>query len=185
VGCPDQTAACLRQLPVSALVSPNYVVIPGVVDGRVLTEPIGTALAAGRFARVPVLNGTNHDEERIFVSIGLTVSQGTDVPIAETPINPGNYQANIAAALGVTAARAAEIAAEYPLTAYPFPWVAFSTLVGDASFAARRCRSTRRPPSGCRPTPMSSTTTPRRRSRRADVANSRGTTGSAGPEPFG
>ena len=84
-GCPDQTAACLRSLPVSALVSPNYVVIPGVVDGKVLTEPIGTALAAGRFAGVPVLNGTNHEEERIFVSIGLTVSQGTDVPIAHQP----------------------------------------------------------------------------------------------------
>ena len=41
--------------------------IPGVVDGKVLTEPIGAALAAGRFARVPVLNGTNHDEERLFV----------------------------------------------------------------------------------------------------------------------
>ena len=134
-GCPDQTAACLRHLPVSALVSPTYVVIPGVVDGKVLTEPIGTALAAGRFARVPVLNGTNHEEERIFVSVGLTVSQGTDVPIADLPITPGNYQANIAVALGVTATRAAEIAAEYPLTAYPFPWVAFSVLVGDASFA--------------------------------------------------
>jgi len=134
-GCPDQTAACLRHLPVSALVRPSYVVIPGVVDGKVLTEPIGTALAAGRFARVPVLNGTNHDEERIFVSIGLTVSQGTDVPIAHKPVNPDNYQANISAALGVSPARAAEIAAEYPLTAYPFPWVAFSALVGDASFA--------------------------------------------------
>ena len=88
--------------------------IPGVVDGRVLTEPIGAALAAGRFARVPVLNGTNHDEERIFVSIGLTVSQGTDVFMAEQPVTPGNYQANISVALGVTAARAAQIAAEYP-----------------------------------------------------------------------
>ena len=134
-GCPDQTAACLRHLPVSDLVNPNFIEIPGVVDGKVLTEPIGTALAAGRFARVPVLNGTNHEEERIFVSIGLTVSQGTDVPIAHQPVNPDNYQANISAALGVSAARAAEIAAEYPLTAYPFPWVAFSTLVGDASFA--------------------------------------------------
>ena len=48
--------------------TPNFVEIPGVVDGKVLTEPIGTALAAGRFARVPILNGTNHDEERLFVS---------------------------------------------------------------------------------------------------------------------
>jgi para-nitrobenzyl esterase len=127
-GCPDQTAACLRNLPVSNLVDPNFVEIPGVVDGKVLTEPIGTALAAGRFARVPVLNGTNHEEERIFVSIGLTVSQGTDVPIAG-----GSYQDDIAVALGVPAARAAEIATEYPPGNDPI--VTFSTLVGDASFA--------------------------------------------------
>ena len=113
-GCPDQTAACLRHLPVSDLVNPNFIEIPGVVDGKVLTEPIGTALAAGRFARVPVLNGTNHEEEALFVAIGLTVSQGTDVLIAEKPVTPANYQANIAQALGVTAARAAAIAAEYP-----------------------------------------------------------------------
>jgi para-nitrobenzyl esterase len=134
-GCPDQTAACLRQLPVDDLVNPNFVEIPGVADGKVLTEPIGTALAAGQFARVPVLNGTNHDEERLFVSIGLTVSQGTDVLIAEKPVTPDNYQTNIAAALGVPAARAAAIAAEYPPAAYPSPDAAFSTLVGDASFA--------------------------------------------------
>ena len=134
-GCPDQTAACLRLLPVSDLVNPNFVEIPGVVDGKVLTEPIGAALAGGQFARVPVLNGTNHDEERIFVTIGLTVSQGTDVPIPEQPVTTSNYQTDIAAALGVAAARAAAIAAEYPPAAYPSPPVAFSALVGDASFA--------------------------------------------------
>jgi len=135
-GCPGQTAqtaACLRRLPVSDLVDPPFVEIPGDVDGKVLTEPIGTALAAGRFARVPVLNGTNHDEERIFVTFGLTVSQGTNVPIFEQPVTPDNYQANIAAALGVPAARAAAIAAEYPPGASPT--LAFSALVGDASFA--------------------------------------------------
>ena len=50
-------------------------------------------------------------------------------------MNSSNYQADVSAALGVLPARAAEIAAEYPLTSYPFPWVAFSTLVADASFA--------------------------------------------------
>src|SRR6516162_11353662 len=118
LGCTGQTAqtaACLRNLPVTDLVTPNFVEIPGVVDGKVLTEPIGTALAAGRFARVPVLNGTNHEEEALFVALGLTVSQGTDVLIAQQPVtDPANYQANIAQALGVPAARAAAIAAEYP-----------------------------------------------------------------------
>jgi len=133
-GCPDQTAACLRHLPVANLVTPNFVEIPGVVDGKVLTEPIGAALAAGQFARVPVLNGTNHDEERLFVDgLHLTVSGGTFVPIPYEPVTTDNYQANIAAVLGVSAERAAAIAAEYPAGAYPD--AALSTLVSDTNFA--------------------------------------------------
>ena len=69
-------------MPVDTLVNsfPDAA-IPGVVDGKVLTESIGTALAAGRFARVPILNGINHDEERIFVAgLHLAVSGGTFVP---------------------------------------------------------------------------------------------------------
>jgi len=136
VGCPDQSAACLRNVPVSDLVSNFGVEIPGVVDGSVLTQPIGTALASGQFARVPVINGITHDEELLFVAgLSLTVSQGTNIPLAGPAADPANYQANIAQALGVSAARAAAIAAEYPLSAYPSPLVAFSLLVSDASFA--------------------------------------------------
>jgi len=136
VGCPDQTAACLRTVPVSDLVSKFGTEIPGVVDGSVLTQPIGTALARGQFARVPVINGITHDEELIFVAgLGITVSQGTNIPLAGDPKDPANYQANIAEALGVTDTRAAAIAAEYPLSAYPNPVVALSLLVSDASFA--------------------------------------------------
>jgi len=139
LGCPGQTAqtaACLRNLPVADLVTPNFVGIPGVVDGKVLTEPIGAALAAGRFARVPVLNGTNHDEERLFVDgLGVTVSGGSFVPIPYQPVTPDNYQANIAAVLGVSAGRAAAIAAEYPPSPSPLTDASLSTLVSDANFA--------------------------------------------------
>jgi para-nitrobenzyl esterase len=91
---------------------------------------------------VPILNGTNHDEERLFLVIGpflgfpggLTVSGGTYVAVPE-PITPDSYQRDIAFVLGVTDARAAAIAAEYPLNAYALPDVAFSALVGDANFA--------------------------------------------------
>jgi len=137
VGCPDQTAACLRHVPVSDLVAKFGVEIPGVVDGSVLTQPIGTALARGQFARVPVINGITHDEELIFVAgLGLTVSQGTNIPLA-APLDgsQATYQADIAQALGVPAARAAAIAAQYPLSAYPNAVVAFTLLVSDASFA--------------------------------------------------
>jgi para-nitrobenzyl esterase len=137
VGCPDQSAACLRNVPVSDLVSKFGVEIPGVVDGSVLTQPIGTALARGQFARVPIINGIAHDEELLFVAgLSLTVSQGTNVPLA-APLDgsDANYEADIAQALGVSGERAAAIAAEYPLSAYPNAVVAFSLLVSDASFA--------------------------------------------------
>jgi para-nitrobenzyl esterase len=136
-GCPDQTAECLRNLPVDALVN-NFPgsAIPGVVDGQVLTESIGTALAAGRFARVPILNGINHDEERLFIAgpQHTAVSGGTFVPVPAT-VTDTNYQAAITSTLGVSDARAAAIASEYPTNAYPSPMIAFSTLVSDANFA--------------------------------------------------
>jgi para-nitrobenzyl esterase len=82
--CPDQTAGCLRRLPVADLVS-NFpgAAIPGVVDGMVLEEPVGTALAAGRFARVPILNGINHDEQRDFITAAEAVNDGAYVPVSE------------------------------------------------------------------------------------------------------
>ncbi len=134
-GCPDQSAECLRTLPVSALVDHfPPAAIPGVVDGKVLTESIGTALTRGRFARVPILNGINHDEEFLFVAaLGLAVSNGTFVEVPA--ITAESYQGAIATVLGVPAARAAAIAVEYPLAAYPLPLVAFTTLVSDANFA--------------------------------------------------
>jgi para-nitrobenzyl esterase len=136
VQCADQTAQCLRDAPVDVLVD-NFptAAIPGVVDGKVLTESIGTALAAGRFARVPVLNGSNHVEELIFVAgLGVAVSGGTFVQLT-TEVTDANYQQQISSTLGVSDARAAEIAAEYPTSSYPTPTVAFSVLVGDANFA--------------------------------------------------
>ena len=133
-GCPDQTAHCLRSLPVDRLLVPGAA-IPGVIDGKVLTESIGPALAAGRFARVPILNGINHDEEFIFtVGVGVAVSGGAFVPIPE-PVTDESYQRDIAAVLGTSPERAAAIAAEYPPAAYGSSVVAFSVLVSDANFA--------------------------------------------------
>ena len=45
------------------------------------------------------------------------------------------YESVIASVLSVPATRASAIAAEYPLSAYPAPIVALSTLVSDANFA--------------------------------------------------
>ena len=94
-----------------------------MIDGKVLTESIGTALAAGRFADVPILNGVNHIEELIFVA-GLARGGQRRDSSCRSPRNrstPRTTSADIAAVLGVSNARAAAIAAEYPLDAYPLP----------------------------------------------------------------
>jgi para-nitrobenzyl esterase len=135
-GCPDQSAECLRSLPVADLVD-NFPgsAIPGVVDGRVLRQTIGAALAGGRFAHVPILNGINHNEELIFVAgLGVAVSGGTFVPVPQ-PVTNETYEPVIAAVLGVSAARASAIASEYPPAAYGSAVGALSVLVSDANFA--------------------------------------------------
>ncbi|HET6742431.1 MAG TPA: carboxylesterase family protein [Kribbella sp.] len=137
VGCADQSAECLRNVPVQTLVdniSTATALIPGVVDGAVLKEPIGTALAAGRFNHVPILNGSNHDEEALFTLGGRVVSRGYNVAYT-SPVTAQNYETNIATALRISPAHAADLAAEYPLAAYRTPDKAFGTLVGDATFA--------------------------------------------------
>jgi para-nitrobenzyl esterase len=142
VGCSDQTAECLRHVPVSTLVGDfPPAAIPGVVDGKVLTQSIGTALASGDFAHVPLINGVNQNEELIFVAgLGLAVSGGQFV-LAPTPTattTESEYESEIASVLGVSAARASAIAAQYPLAAFPAPYaavLALSTLLSDANFA--------------------------------------------------
>ena len=120
---PTRPPNACATLPVDALLN-NFpgAAIPGVIDGKVLTESIGTALAAGRFARVPILNGINHHEELIFVAgLHVAVSGGTFVPIPEnrsppratSPTSPPSWVCR------PSAPRA--IAAEYPLGAYPAP----------------------------------------------------------------
>jgi para-nitrobenzyl esterase len=138
VGCSDQTASCLRHVPVSTLVGDfPAAAIPGVIDGKVLTHSIGAALASGHFARTPLLNGVNQNEELIFVAgLGLAVSGGMFVP-APAPgpaTSESEYEGEIASVLAVSAVRASAIAAQYPLSAFPLPVLALSTLLSDANF---------------------------------------------------
>jgi len=126
-GCASQTAACLRSLPVSTILAnedtagytPN-------INSEVLPESLGTAFATGNFNRVPIINGTNHDEWRLFVALS---------ELEGNPVTAANYQPMIASTLGVPAAAAAVIAAKYPLSAYPSPSVALGAVGTDAIFA--------------------------------------------------
>jgi para-nitrobenzyl esterase len=128
-GCADQTAACLRALPVSTILADQNAGVGGYmpnIDGHVVVRSLATAFATGKFNRVPVVDGTNHDEWRLFV--GIATLQGN-------PVTAANYTGQIQATLGVTAAQAAAIAAQYPLAAYPGPPVALGAVGTDAIFA--------------------------------------------------
>jgi para-nitrobenzyl esterase len=126
-GCADQTAACLRSLPVSTILAnedaagytPN-------INSEVLPQSLQSAFATGEFNRVPIINGTNHDEWRLFVALS---------ELEGSPVTAANYQAMISSTLDVPASVAAVIAAEYPLSAYSSPAVALGAVGTDAIFA--------------------------------------------------
>jgi para-nitrobenzyl esterase len=115
-GCASQTAACLRSLPVSTiLASENTAGYTPNINSEVLPETLKTAFATGNFNRVPIINGTNHDEWRLFVALS---------ELEGDPVTASNYQSMISSTLGVPPAGAAVIAAKYPLSAFPSPSIA-------------------------------------------------------------
>src|ERR1700733_11490155 len=126
-GRASQTSACLRSLPVSTILAnedaagytPN-------INSEVLPESLGTAFATGNFNHVPIINGTNRDEWRLFAA---------PTELEGNPVTASNYQAMISSTLGVPSAAAAVIATKYPLSAFPSPSVALGAVGTDAIFA--------------------------------------------------
>lgn len=130
VGCSAQSAACLRGVSVATLLanqSTNPAAYLPKVDGSILPLSVGAAFASGQFNRVPVIEGSTHDEFRLFVAT-LFVFKGI-------PVNAATYPSLIAAVLGVPLATANVIASFYPLAAYSSPEVALSAVGTDAVFA--------------------------------------------------
>jgi len=126
-GCASQTAQCLRSLPVATILADQDQTGATIdVDGRVLTKSLKAALASGQFSRVPVIDGSNHDEWRLFVALATFEGQ---------PVTAANYVSMIATTLQVSSGIAAIIATQYPLSDYPSPALALSTVGTDAIFA--------------------------------------------------
>jgi len=131
VGCASQDAACLRAVPVATLLA-NQSTSPTAylpkVDGNVLPMSVSSAFATGQFNRVPVIEGSTHDEFRLFVA--------TSFVFKGIPVNAVTYPSLIAAALSVPLSTAQAIATYYyPLAAYPSAAVALGAVGTDAAFA--------------------------------------------------
>src|SRR5262249_46902610 len=136
-GDPSTAAACLRSLPVATILAhqPAGTMVPNL-DGFVLPQTVKSAFSAGQFNRVPVIEGSNHDEWRLFV-------EQTEATTG-TPLMPAGYIPTIAATLGVPLPVANFIGTfVYPLAAYSSPSVALGAIGTDVVFACNARLSSR------------------------------------------
>ncbi|GGV31093.1 carboxylesterase/lipase family protein [Streptomyces spectabilis] len=135
LGCvrPGDTLDCLRRLSTDELVTPALMQTFSLVSygGGGLPLRPDRALEKGRFHRVPVVQGTNRDEMRLFLA--LTQST-TPIPDARA------YRARLAHSFG---ASAPAVEARYPLADHPSPGLAWAALVTDASFTCGALRADR------------------------------------------
>ncbi|MER5888273.1 carboxylesterase family protein [Streptomyces sp. NPDC001941] len=126
LGCGTNTADCLRHKPVSALLAaygPYNEPCPVTGTGLMPLSP-AEALRTGRFNRVPVLIGVNHDEERGRV-IGQELASGA-------PMKPEEYEPAIRERFGATSDA---VLARYPLTRYDSAGEALAAALTDATWS--------------------------------------------------
>lgn len=134
LGCDGPEAlACLRARSaeeiLSALPERDGVTGPNswapVTGLDVLPVPPREAFATGRFNRVPVIDGTNRDEGRLF---GYLRGLQADL------LTAGSYEAEISRLFGT---RAAAILARYPADTFDSAGLAYAAVLTDGFFACQ------------------------------------------------
>ncbi|MEU6123426.1 carboxylesterase family protein [Streptomyces sp. NPDC047123] len=132
-GCPDpRTAlACLRGRPAERILAAQAGFDWGpVVGGAFLPVQPEAAYRKGSAARVPVLNGANSDEGRLF-AFSQFDGQGA-------PLTAERYPQALAAAYG--AELGARVLRRYPLAGHASPTHAYGAALGDRMFACSALR---------------------------------------------
>lgn len=126
---PADVLTCLRALPVSTILGVASFSPAPNIDGKILTQSVGSALANGQFNRVPLMNGSNRDEWNLFVAL--------DFDLTGHPVTAATYPAAIAATIGVapTNPAVALVQAQYPGASFPSYDQAVGALGTDAIFA--------------------------------------------------
>ncbi|MFE6977967.1 carboxylesterase/lipase family protein [Streptomyces sp. NPDC057682] len=123
--------ACLREQSTEHLATAQLMASfnrPAFGNPLLPTAP-ATALSSGSFHRMPLLQGTNHDEMRMFVGQSL----------AAYPIRTEeDYRARLDATFGPAGAA---VASYYPAARYPTPALAWSAALTDRSLACTTLRA--------------------------------------------
>jgi para-nitrobenzyl esterase len=127
LGCADAATAaeCLRGKSVSDLLSAAGGGWSPVVGGVTLPEQPTAAFASGNYNRVPLIQGTNHDEGRFFVAL--------EFDALGKPLTAQQYPSLIQAQFGPV--NGPKVLAEYPLSAYPSPDLAYASVFTDSAFS--------------------------------------------------
>jgi len=125
LGC--ATMACLRGKSASdILAAQGEFDWNPVVGGAFLPVQPVAAFAKGAAARVPVMNGANEDEGRLFAFAGFDLSGN--------PLTAEQYPSVMRQDFGD------QVLERYPLSAYPSPTIAYATALGDTLFACPALR---------------------------------------------
>ncbi|WP_078496607.1 MULTISPECIES: carboxylesterase/lipase family protein [Streptomyces] len=131
LGCADpdprRALRCLRALPVKKLLE-----VPNIMNAfqafafgnEVLPELPERALKQGAFPRIPLMSGATLDEHRLFVGMAHDA--------VGSPFTADQYARALVTAFGRDADA---VGARYPVTAFPSPALAWSTVVTDRMWA--------------------------------------------------
>ncbi|WP_128800961.1 MULTISPECIES: carboxylesterase family protein [unclassified Streptomyces] len=132
VGCASarDVMACLRRVPVDRLLAAQATDQQPAYGTPLLPRDPGTALAAGRFHRVPVLLGNNHDEGNGWAA---------GIIQAGNPVTPDTWP-DVAATFFPAPGQAKAIVREYPVHRTDGGPV-FGAVIGDANFACPTART--------------------------------------------
>jgi para-nitrobenzyl esterase len=130
VGCPTQDAHCLRHVPVPIVLANQIPTTLGFlpnIDNRLLPLTVRQAFTQGKFNRVPVIEGSTHDEFRLFLPLFFDLVSG--------PLTAAQYPGAIALLFGLPPERIGPIVAQYPLANFPSPALALGAATTDGIFA--------------------------------------------------
>ena len=132
VGCSGSSnvAACLRAVPAANFLNKglvtNATVYP-VVDGVVLPQAPLQAFQSGKFNKVPVIIGSNHDEFTTLIAL-------TFPSAVNPPLTAATYATLLQQLFG---SNASAVEAQYPVSAYQSPLQAFAAVTTDAYIACQ------------------------------------------------
>ncbi|MEU5319004.1 carboxylesterase family protein [Streptomyces sp. NPDC021056] len=125
LGC--ETVACLRGKSAAEVLAAQGEFDWGpVAGGRFLPTQPSDAFAQGAAAGVPVMNGANQDEGRLFAFARFD--------LGGNPLTVERYPTVMRETFGEEALR------HYPVTDYPTPAIGYATALGDGLFACSALR---------------------------------------------